>query len=67
MMCAYRPSRHAKDQMIERGISREEAMEVIMKGAKHLKDRNILSGYRRTVVVWRKVPCQFFVLTMYRR
>ena len=50
MACKFRPTTHAKHRMIERGISRDEATETILKGAKKKKGNKIfalLRDYRK--------------------
>ena len=67
MPCAFLPSTHAKDRMIERGISRQEAVEAIAKGAKRHNGPRIFTQLRGIEVVYIQKPCTRFVLTLYRR
>jgi hypothetical protein len=53
--------------MIERGISRTEANEAIMKGAKLRRDRRILTRMRGMEVVYEPRRCNNLVITLYRR
>jgi len=62
-----RPSRHAEDRMIERGISRAEAIETIAKGAKRRKGRKVYTQLRGIEVVYEARPCNQLVMTLYRR
>ena len=67
MKCKFRPSKHAKEQMIMRGISKEEVLNCILKGAKRLYGRKIVSRFGKIEVVFIKKPCQYFVITAYWR
>lgn len=64
--CSFRPSSHAKDKMIERGISKEEILETILKGAKRAFEENkIISFFKGFEVVYRQFPCNYFIITVY--
>lgn len=63
--CAFRPSKHAKDAMIERGISKDDILEAILKGAKRIFGQKILSTFRGFEAVYRQFPCNYFVITVY--
>lgn len=65
--CKLTPSRHAEDQMVERGISVREMLEAINKGVKRLIGRKILSLYKKLEVVYKLKPCHYFVITTYWR
>ena len=52
---------------MERGISRTEANEAILKGAKLRRGRRILSQLRGIEVVYESRPCTNLVITLYRR
>jgi hypothetical protein len=67
MAYAFRPSAHAKGRMIERGISRQEATEAIVKGAKRQNGPRIFAQLRGIEVVFVQRPCNHFVITLYRR
>ncbi len=67
MTCTFRPSAHAKDRMIERGISRREAVEAISRGAKRRNGPRIFAKHRSIEVVYVQRPCTQFVITLYRR
>jgi hypothetical protein len=67
LTCRFRPSQHAKDRMIERGISRSEAEEAIGKGAKLRRGQKVFSRLRGVEIVYRKMPCNHHVITVYRR
>jgi hypothetical protein len=58
-------SKHARKQMIERGISEQEVEEGIRKGAKSLqKPGRILSHYHHYCVVYKKIEDIYFVITV---
>lgn len=65
--CAFRPTQHAKDRMIERGISRDEAEETITRGAKLRRGQKVFSRLEGIEIVYRKKPCNHHVITLYRR
>lgn len=65
MKCAFQPTKHAKDQMIERGISKQEVLEAITKGAKKRQEHKIITRYRKIGVVFIQKPCHYFVITTY--
>lgn len=67
MTCAFRPTRHAKHRMIERGISRYEAVEAITKGAKLRRGPKVFSRLRGIEVVYQPRKCNNHVITLYRR
>jgi hypothetical protein len=61
-------SRHAREQMVERGISSNEIEEAIRKGAKELQiPDKILYRYRYYVVVTKKIADDSFVITVMLR
>ncbi len=66
MECKLRPSIHARDMMIERGISQSETIETINKGAKKLHKKKVVSFYRNIGIVYKKKPCNIFIVTAYR-
>jgi hypothetical protein len=53
--------------MIERGISRDEAVEAIARGAKLRRGARVLSRLRGIEVVYRPGKCHYHVITLYRR
>ena len=66
MECKLRPSIHAMDKMTERGISQSEAIETINKGAKKLQKKKVVSFHRNIWIVYKKKPCNIFIVTVYR-
>ncbi|MBU2099667.1 DUF4258 domain-containing protein [Candidatus Micrarchaeota archaeon] len=63
--CSFRPSRHAKDKMIETGIPKIEILEGIIKGAKKIFKDKIVTTFRGFDVVYKQLPCNYFVITVY--
>jgi len=58
-------SRHAREKMIERGISVNEVEEAIKRGAKELQKPNkVLHHFRHFTVVTKKVRNDHFVITV---
>jgi len=64
---AFRLSAQAKDKMIERGISRQEATEATMKGAKRQNGSRILAHLLGIEVVFVQRSCDHFVIMLSRR
>ncbi|MBI5252875.1 MAG: DUF4258 domain-containing protein [Euryarchaeota archaeon] len=67
MKCEFRPSIHAKNQMIARGISKKEIMDCILKGAKRLQGKKIIGIFGKVEAVFLKKPCHYYVITTYWR
>lgn len=63
--CSLRPSGHAKDQMIERGIAKEEVISALLRGAKRVFGEKVISGFAGIEVVYKQLPCNYFVITVY--
>ena len=60
-----RYSKHAREQMIERGISVNEVEEAIERGAKELQKPNkILFHFRYFTVVTKKIKSDYFIITV---
>jgi len=58
-------SRHAREQMVARGISIFEVQEAISRGSKQIqKPDKILSNYRYFCVVYKKIKNNIFVITV---
>lgn len=53
--------------MVLRGISKREIMDAVLKGAKRLQGKKIISIYGMIEVVFRKKPYHYFVITAYWR
>ena len=57
--------KHAREQMIARGISENEVAEGIIRGSKELQKPNkILSYYKYFCVVYKKIGDVYFVITV---
>ena len=62
---AVKYSRHAREQMIGRGISEKDAEEGIKRGSKELQKPNkILSYYKYYCVVYKKIENDIYVITI---
>ena len=60
-----RYSKHAREQMIGRGISANAVEEAVKKGAKELQKPNkILHHFRYFTVVTKKINGDYFVITV---
>jgi hypothetical protein len=58
-------SKHARDRMVERGISTVEVEAAIRLGAKSIQEPGkILSNYRYFCVVYKKVKDDIFIITV---
>jgi len=53
--------------MIERGISKIEATETILKGAKKKKENKIFAILKKIEVVYYQKPCNYRIITIYWR
>lgn len=62
---AVKYSKHAREQMIARGLSEKEVEEGIKRGSKELQKPNkILSYYKYFCVVYKKVENDLYVITV---
>ena len=60
-----RYSKHAREQMVERGISEKEVEDGISRGSKRIQEPGkILSDFRYFTVVYKKVGETYFVITV---
>ena len=58
-------SKHAREQMIARGISEKEVEEGMIRGSKELqKPHKILSDYRYFCVAYKQIRDDIFVITV---
>lgn len=67
MKCKLILSTHSQHQMNERGISVDEIIETIEKGAKRFRKKKVIVMHKKIEVVYRKKPCHNFVITTYGR
>ena len=63
--CQLRPSLHAQDRLVERGITQGEILEAINKGAKRIHGERIIVLFRGFELVYRPMPCNYFIITVY--
>lgn len=62
---AIKYSKHAREQMVARGISEKEIGEAIKRGSKELQKPNkILSYYKYFCVVYKKIENDLYVITV---
>lgn len=62
---AVKYSKHAREQMVARGISEKEISDAIKGGSKHRQRPNkIVSDYKYFNVVYKKQGKDFFVITV---
>ena len=66
-MANIRYSKHARQRMIERGISEKEVSEAINKGIKRNQNGKIVSSYTYFEVVYKKVHDTNYVITVMLR
>jgi hypothetical protein len=58
-------SRHAREQMIARGISEKDVLDAISRGSKSLQSPNkILAHYQYFCVVYKKIKNDHYVITV---
>ena len=68
MRCSFRPSKHAKDKMIEWGFARQEILDAIARGPKRLSSEGRIEvDFRGLRVVYKQLPCRYFVITVHWR
>ena len=60
-------SLHARERMVERGISAREVRDAINKGTKRVQVNKIMSVYKYLEVVFRKVGDDWYVITVMLR
>jgi len=62
---SVRYSKHAREQMVARGVSEKDVQEAINRGSKSLQKPNkILSHYKYFCVVYKKIRNDIFVITV---
>lgn len=67
MITLVRYSRHARERMIERGISSNEVEDAIRKGSKEMQNNKILHHYRHFTAVTIRIKKDYFVITVMPR
>ena len=63
--CSFNPSKHAKDKMIETGVEKNEIIHAILNGAKVILHNKILARLNEFEVIYRQLPCHYFIITVY--
>lgn len=58
---------HAREQMVERGISEHEVTEAIQHGTKVLQDEKLCFVFRDYQVVCKKIDEVYFIITVMLR
>lgn len=65
LFLAIKYSKHAREQMVARGISEKDVEEGIKRGSKELQKPNkILSYYKYFCVVYKKIEEDIYVITV---
>lgn len=59
-----KPSKHAKEMMVERGITKEQIKIAIKRGSKVRQTDGYLSSYSYFAVAWKKVGEVYFIKTV---
>jgi len=62
-----RYSRHARERMVERGISSNEVEDAIKTGSKEMQGSKILHNYRHFTAVTIRINKDYFVITVMPR
>lgn len=60
-------TKHAREQMVSRGISLEEIKKAIPGGSKRIQNGKVVSAYRYFEVVYKKVDETFVIVTVLPR
>lgn len=66
-MVCVRYSRHARERMVERGISEKEVAKAILKGSKRTQDGKIVAAYMYFEVVYKMIGDEAYVITVMPR
>jgi hypothetical protein len=66
-MVYIRYSRHARERMVERGISEKEVASAVSKGSKRTQDGRIVAAYMYFEVVYRMIDDEAYVITVMPR
>ena len=60
-------SKHARERMVERGISKNEISKAIQKGKKRTHDGKIIASYTYFEVVYKKIRDKYYIITVQLR
>ena len=66
-MKCIRYSNHARDKMVERGISEKEISNAIDRGSKRIQDDKIVATYMYFEVVYKMIDDEAYVITVFVR
>jgi len=66
-MICIRYSKHAREQMVERGISEKEISNAINRGSKRTQDGKIVAAYMYIEVVYKMMGEEAYVITVFVR
>ena len=57
-------SKHARERMVERGISKNEISNAIQKGQKRAQNGKIITSYTYFEVVYKKIGDKYYIITV---
>jgi len=60
-------SKHARERMVERGISKNEISKAIQKGKKRTQNGKIIASYTYFEVVYKKIGDKYYIITVQLR
>jgi hypothetical protein len=60
-------SKHARERMVERGISENEVSRAIQKGKKRIQNNKIIVAYTYFEVVYKKIGDEYYIITVLLR
>ena len=60
-------SKHARERMVERGISKNEISKAIQKGKKRTQNGKIIASYTYFEVVYKKIRDKYYIITVQLR
>ena len=66
-MKCIRYSNHAREKMVERGISEKEISNAINRGSKRTQDDKIVATYMYFEVVYKMIDDEAYVITVFVR
>ena len=66
-MYNIRYSNHARQRIVERGISEKEVSDAIKSGIKRIQDGKIVASYTYFEIVYKKVHDKYYAITVMLR
>ena len=60
-------SKHARERMVERGISKNEIFKAIQKGQKGTQKGKLITTYTYFEVVYKKIGDKYYIITVQLR